>query len=111
MEAAGPGISGEPQNGQIRAGCAQGQQGRDSRGSCCPGKLLAGNVITRMTESLLEQQTPPDLLYFYGQIREIGFYLDVRLKLLIVPGLCAAAEPWQRREMPGQLPGYIRLRF
>lgn len=64
----------EPQNGQIRAGWAQGQGGQDSRRSRCPGNLLAGNVITRMTDSLLEQQTPPDLLYFYGQIGEIGFY-------------------------------------
>lgn len=48
--------------------------GGHSQGFCCPGRLLAGDIITRMAESLLEQQTPPDLLYFYGQIRKIGFY-------------------------------------
>lgn len=51
-----------------------GNGGGHSQGFCCPGRLLAGDIITRMAESLLEQQTPPDLLYFYGQIRKIGFY-------------------------------------
>lgn len=56
----GGGIPAELQNSQIQAGAAQGQR-RDGA-LAAQGGFSQRDIIARMTESPLQQRTPPDLL-------------------------------------------------